>query len=98
MTRLRIVVGLAATLLFLMGKAAPGAQQHNWTGCHFGPSICSSPPNPAWTDSNNWLEGAPHAGAGIADDLVFANASRQAVTINTFQADTRFRSITIGAG
>jgi len=88
-------LALAATLLFLMGRAAPAAQQHNWSGCHFGSPICTDENRtPAWGDSRNWLEGTePHTG----DDLVFANASRQAVAINTFMAGTRFRSITIGA-
>src|SRR5687767_10215454 len=93
MTRLRIVVGLAATLLFLTGKAAPAAQQHNWSGCHFGSPLCDNRP-PGWNDSFNWFEGAaPHVG----DDLVFANPAKP-VAINNFDEVIRFRSVTIGAG
>ena len=79
MARIGRFVVVVAVIGLLTGKTAPAAQQHNWSGCHFGSPICDNP-TPAWGDSRNWLEGAsPHVG----DDLVFANAAFQAVAINT---------------
>jgi autotransporter-associated beta strand protein len=83
----RIALGAA---IFLLWSAAAFGATRTWTGASINNPF---PPNDNfWTNAFNWAGNvAPQPG----DDLVFNGGFQGAISINTFNPDTTFNSITI---